>query len=389
MRINKPTTNKEFDFDGSRALYSTTDLRGIITFANPYFIEVSGFSEDELIGQPHNVVRHPDMPPAAFGDLWSTIKSGMPWTAMVKNRRKNGDYYWVEATVTPIFENGAATGFMSVRTKPTQEQINAAESLYKAENERPGSLHLRRGRVLPNGLCGRIIDSCELSLTARIGLTHAILLTLTGALGATAFVPDQMAAFRPALAIGLTVLTAAIIALSWRQLITKAVAPIRKAAGLVQSIAGGDLTLTIDAAGTGEAADLMRALRQLRVNLRSLIGDIRENFSMIRSVTGELAQGNFDLSARTDSQASSLEETAASMEELTATVRQNLDNTNQAGDVARNATATAERGGELMTQVVDTIGETSASSEKIANIVNIININQTLPPKKIKAFAGH
>ena len=78
MRINKPVTNVEHDFDGSRSLYSTTDLKGKITYTNPYFIEVSGFSEEELLGSPHNIVRHPDMPPAAYADLWTTIKSGLP-----------------------------------------------------------------------------------------------------------------------------------------------------------------------------------------------------------------------------------------------------------------------------------------------------------------------
>ena len=101
MRINKPVSNIEYQFDGSRSIFSTTDLKGKITYANPYFIEVSGYSEEELIGKPHNILRHPDMPPVAFADLWATIKAGLPWTAMVKNRRKNGDYYWVLATVTP------------------------------------------------------------------------------------------------------------------------------------------------------------------------------------------------------------------------------------------------------------------------------------------------
>ena len=373
MRINKPTTNTEFDFDGSRSLYSTTDLKGRITYANPYFIEVSGFSEEELIGQPHNIVRHPDMPMAAFGDLWSTINAGLPWTAMVKNRRKNGDYYWVQATVTPILENGAATGFMSVRNKPSREEIDAAERLYRAENARPGSLRLRQGRVLPNGLVGRLADKTKPSLGQRIALIHSFLLIVAACIAATAFLPPDFSAFRPFLLVALASAAAVAIAVSWRQLARRAISPISTAAKLVQGMAGGDLNVSIEIAGNDEIARLMRALRQLNVNLKSIIGDIRENFGIIQAATGELVAGNSDLSARTDSQVSSLEETAASMEQLAATVRQNLENTNEARNVAANAMATAERGGVIVDQVVSTIGDISQSSEKITNIVNIIN----------------
>jgi aerotaxis receptor len=94
MRINTPVTGKEIVMADGKSIVSKTDLKGRITYCNPYFIEISGFTEEELIGKPHNLIRHPDMPPAAFGDLWDTIKNGMPWTGLVKNRCKNGDHYW-------------------------------------------------------------------------------------------------------------------------------------------------------------------------------------------------------------------------------------------------------------------------------------------------------
>eukprot|EP01036_Dinobryon_divergens_P056661 gene56661-75663_t len=101
MRTNLPVTNREVEIAEDQAIVSKTDLNGNIVYVNPYFVQVSGFSEQELIGAPQNIVRHPDMPPQAFADLWATIKDGMPWTGMVKNRCKNGDYYWVLVNVTP------------------------------------------------------------------------------------------------------------------------------------------------------------------------------------------------------------------------------------------------------------------------------------------------
>lgn len=123
MKINMPVTQNEIILEDSSMMVSRTDVKGKITFANEEFVEVSGFTLDELIGSSHNIVRHPDMPPEAFADLWSTVKAGKPWTGIVKNRCKNGDYYWVEANVTPVMEAGQVTGYISVRRKPTAKQV--------------------------------------------------------------------------------------------------------------------------------------------------------------------------------------------------------------------------------------------------------------------------
>jgi PAS domain S-box-containing protein len=116
MRNNGPVTQREYMLPPGTTLVSTTDLQSHITYCNPAFVETSGFSRDELIGQPHNLVRHPDMPAEAYRDMWATLQAGQPWTALVKNRRKNGDHYWVRANVTPVLEGGRVTGYMSVRT---------------------------------------------------------------------------------------------------------------------------------------------------------------------------------------------------------------------------------------------------------------------------------
>ena len=138
MRNNQPVTNREIPFPKERYLVSKTDLKGLITFANDEFVKVSGFSQEELIGKSHNIVRHPDMPAWAFEDLWATVKKGNPWRGLVKNRAKNGDYYWVEAFVVPVKQNGEISGYMSVRSEASREQIAAAQALYNNAS-RPAS----------------------------------------------------------------------------------------------------------------------------------------------------------------------------------------------------------------------------------------------------------
>lgn len=126
MKINMPVTQRELALKDTTQIVSKTDVKGKLTFVNADFIEISGFTEDELIGANHNIVRHPDMPPEAFADLWATVKTGKPWIGIVKNRCKNGDHYWVEAVVSPIIENGQDAGYISVRKKASREQIEGA-----------------------------------------------------------------------------------------------------------------------------------------------------------------------------------------------------------------------------------------------------------------------
>lgn len=125
-----PATDRGVAVPTGQRLISTTDLKGRITYANDIFCRVSGFSRQEMLGRPHNIVRHPDMPPAAFANLWQRLKADQSWHGMVKNRCKNGDHYWVDAYITPIYQNGSKIGYQSVRTRPTEEQIQTAEKLY-------------------------------------------------------------------------------------------------------------------------------------------------------------------------------------------------------------------------------------------------------------------
>ncbi|MDX8389269.1 MAG: methyl-accepting chemotaxis protein [Mariprofundaceae bacterium] len=134
MRNNQPVTQVEMEMRDGQTIVSTTDTKGIITSVNDCFCEMAGYSREELIGQPHNLIRHPDMPESAFKWLWDTLADGKSWTGIVKNRRKDGGFYWVQANVTAVIEGGETVGYISVRTKPTREQIDGAAALYKAIN---------------------------------------------------------------------------------------------------------------------------------------------------------------------------------------------------------------------------------------------------------------
>ncbi|WP_404344200.1 methyl-accepting chemotaxis protein [Pseudoalteromonas mariniglutinosa] len=134
-RKNQTLIDEEVSFATEDELVSTTDERGVITYANDKFCRVAGYSFDELVGKNHNMVRHPDMPKAAFADMWSKLKADMPWRGAVKNRCKDGRYYWVDAFVTPIYENDKKIGYQSVRRKLLPEYQQRAETLYQRANQ--------------------------------------------------------------------------------------------------------------------------------------------------------------------------------------------------------------------------------------------------------------
>jgi aerotaxis receptor len=175
MKINEPVTQREKPFPPGQYLVSKTDLKGVITYCNDAFIELSGFSKEELIGKSHNIVRHPDMPPAAFADLWNTVKVGRPWRGIVKNRSKDGDHYWVDAFVVPLRQGGQTTGYMSVRSAPSREQVRAAESLYQGLRAGRGRLPKAGGLLAGLSIRSRLIGVMSLmavliALIAGLGL---------------------------------------------------------------------------------------------------------------------------------------------------------------------------------------------------------------------------
>ncbi len=154
MRNNQPVSGREHPFPQGKTVISYTNLKGQITRANDDFVELSGFTREELIGQPHNIVRHPDMPEEAFRDLWDTLRQGRPWSGLVKNRRKNGDHYWVRAYASPLADG---TGYVSVRVAATRQEVTAAEELY-ARMRRDSSIGLDEGQVVSNNALAKMLQ---------------------------------------------------------------------------------------------------------------------------------------------------------------------------------------------------------------------------------------
>jgi aerotaxis receptor len=166
MRQNLPVTSRERTFTSEQRLISATDVQGNIQFCNDAFIEISGFSREELIGQPHNLVRHPDMPEKVFAGMWDYLKKGQCWMGIVKNRCKNGDYYWVNAYVTPILQHGKVVGFESVRVRPTAEQVSRAVLVYQ---------QIKEGRFVATGTLAH-------AWQLPVGIAAILAITVGGAL---------------------------------------------------------------------------------------------------------------------------------------------------------------------------------------------------------------
>ncbi|MFA6052537.1 MAG: methyl-accepting chemotaxis protein [Methylobacter sp.] len=169
MKVNMPVTNNEIQMKKGALLVTRTDLKGIITYVNDEFVNISGFTRDELIGADHNIVRHPDMPAAAFEDLWLTLKELRPWQGLVKNRAKSGDYYWVEANAMPIFKNGKVHEYLSVRRAPSREKIEKAEQLYKL-------ITARKATIRPTGLAVMVKSIKEMDVWKKMAFALATLL---------------------------------------------------------------------------------------------------------------------------------------------------------------------------------------------------------------------
>lgn len=187
MRNNQPVSQREIELKEDDFLVSRTDTKGRITYANPAFIDISGFEHEELIGAPHNLIRHPDMPPAAFENLWETVKTGETWRGLVKNRCKNGDHYWVNASVTPIVEDGQVVGYTSVRVQASREAIAQAEQAYAGIREgRNKRFYLDKGRLRQKGVIKRLarvrLDTIRAKLVGMI-VVAGLLLLISGGLG--------------------------------------------------------------------------------------------------------------------------------------------------------------------------------------------------------------
>jgi len=374
MRTNLPVTAVEYPFPPGETLVSTTDLQGRITYCNPAFVTVSGYTREDLLGQPHNMIRHPDMPEEAFRDMWATIAAGLPWSAPVKNRRKDGSNYWVMANVTPLMAGDQPTGYMSVRTRPERAEVEAATRLYATMREErdAGRLHHRfeQGRLVVGGLRGRLAEALRLPVSARLGLAATLACLAASAAGWQAaragLGPGASSVALLAAGLGLGALVGTVVS-------RLTVKPLDRLVRFTHRMAAGDLTQQLDGERSGPIGQLAQGLRQLNVNLQSIVRDARSEVERMRQVTGEIAAGNGDLASRTETQASSLQQTASSMEEITGTVRLSADAAEQAAKLADAATAITERSSGAVLEVTATMAGISESSRRIGEIIQVID----------------
>lgn len=358
MRINEPVTQRDMGMNNETEIISTTNLKGILTSANDDFIRMSGFTWDELSGKNHNIIRHPDMPPEAYANLWETLKGGKPWMGIVKNRNKCGDHYWVDAFASAQYEDGQVIGYQSVRVKPKQEWVDRAEALYAKIMSKKTDSDKRRST-----LSSVKLTRFPLSFTTRVGLSVSslfiILFTILAAAGQIAWIPALAGAVTGAGVSYATVYTL--------------LSGLRKMAARSEKIANDALTRYIYTGRTDEIGQIEYALIFMNAKLRTAIGRVKESSSVLDHSASEIATGNLYLSERTENQASSLEETASSMEEITSTVQQNADNAHQANQLVHDSQRYAEKSGAVVTSAMHAMAEIHDSSKEIAEIINVID----------------
>ena len=348
MRTNLPVTQREIPLGEGDLLISRTDLKGVITYANPGFIRISGFAEHELLGQAHNLVRHPDMPKEAFKDLWDTIQTGRSWSGIVKNRAKSGDYYWVKADVTPLREGSRVVGYTSVRGRATREEIQGADALYAA-------LRAGQATLAPSRFKGL--------LTLQVRGMMLAGLNILGLLG-TQFLENptaRMAFLITGIASGM--------GLAWtlKSLVVNQLSELRVA------FRRADLQIQLPVTRQDEVGELTQGFNILNLRFRRIVHELGRIAHEVSAESRDIASGNLDLSNRTERQASNLEETASCVEEIRAMVVQTADNTQVAKTRTVEAQHRAEASVLAMGELVTAMNALQGQTVRIQEVVGLVD----------------
>ncbi|MEJ8325635.1 PAS domain-containing methyl-accepting chemotaxis protein [Kosakonia sacchari] len=363
MKRNTPVTQKEYLLNDGATLLSTTNTHSHITYANTAFIDASGFTEDQLMGEAHNIIRHPDMPPAAFGDMWFTIQQGDSWTGMVKNRRQNGDHYWVRANVTPVYQQGELTGYISVRNIPQREEIDASAVLYERVNENKlRGFRFYKGLVVRRGLFSFLSIFQRISVSKRINLGAIITAALLVVL--------QFLPFNAAEKAGVTVIALGLLSVFLQSQISR---PLKIVLSQMQKVVSGRKADYRHFNRVDEIGLLMRLVNQSGLNLNSLVGDVSAQIKGIRVISGRISSEGDSLRQRTEETSGDLHQTAAAVEEIASAVRQTAETATDAMTRADETSASAMESGDVMKKTIAMMQSVSADNNKIVDIIGVID----------------
>ncbi len=309
MKTNLPVSQKEKNYPAHYSILSTTDLKGAVTYANTAFLELAEFRLDELSGKNHNLVRHPDMPAAAYQDLWSTIQAGDSWMGIVKNRCKSGDHYWVDAYITPIKKDNQIVEYQSVRFQPTRERVERAEKTYQTINA---------------GKLPKALTRPSLSLRLRL---------IIGA--AAALIPAFAAAVMngdPSVLAGLGGSTVLLAALTFWQ-----TAPLTRLVEKARGKVNNKLMQYIYTGSTDDISQIDLAMEMYKSELRAVVGRVEDTCGQVQ-MAADISKTHAHSTARgADSQHQEIEQIAAAVEEMSATVHEVANHTGEVSHAAKRA----------------------------------------------------
>ena len=344
MKLNLPVSGRAVNVSSSANILSTTDLKGAVSYVNPDFIDISGFTAAELLGKNHNIVRHPDMPPAAFAHLWQTLKTGKSWMGLVKNRCKNGDHYWVSAYATLVSRNGQVAEYQSVRTQASAAQIAAAERLYAALSAGRGQHCLRPPR---------------LSLTVKLLLgLNLVWLAALGLASATLGLPPGAGLLAALLGGGLGSLL-----LSWQ------LAPLQRLAAQARQIGDNPLSQTLYCGRRDEFGQIELAMRMLEADAGAVVGRISDASQQLSRHTSELAEQLHSSQRTNQQQQSETEQVAAAVNQMAASVQEVASSALHSSTAANLADAETSQGQQLVSQTSSTISQLANEVEQASTVI--------------------